>query len=391
VASDNQQGILWVLAVSREVSMAAFVRATVQGDAYTLPRRYYASEDVFRAETERIFHTGWVCVGRAEQIAQPGDYFLAQIVGESVIIVRDRAGTARAHFNVCRHRGTRICTEERGQFAGSIQCPYHAWTYSLDGQLIGARYMQETAGFDKRDYPLHSIALAEWEGFLFVSLAPAPEQFERAFAPLIDKFPAWHMPELRMARRIEYDVQANWKLIVQNYSECYHCSLIHPALAELSPPTSGRNDLIEGPFLGGYMIMNEAVGSMTIGGHTARPPLGEVAGEELNRVYYYSIFPNMLLSLHPDYVMAHTLWPLEVGRTRIVCEWYFDPVTMVQPGFDSSDAVEFWDMTNRQDWHVCELSQLGVSSIGYTPGPYSNQEGLLHAFDKQYLRVMDEA
>jgi len=371
--------------------MIEFVRAMVQSEAWTLPRRYYASEEVFGAEVERIFYAGWVCIGRAEQIARPGDYFLAQLIGESIIVVRDRDGQAHAFFNVCRHRGTRICTEETGQFAGSIQCPYHAWTYGLDGQLLAARHMQETPGFAKRDYPLRAIALAEWEGFLFLNLAPDPEPFARAFAPLIDKFPAWHMPSLRRARRIEYDVQANWKLIVQNYSECYHCPLIHPALDRLSPSTSGRNDLSEGPFLGGYMTLNTAFDSMTTDGRTSRPPLGEVAGAELSRIYYYSVFPNLLLSLHPDYVMAHTLWPQRVGRTRIVCDWHFDPATIAAPGFDPSDAVEFWDMTNRQDWHVCELSQLGVSSIGYTPGPYASAEGLLHAFDREYLRVMGEA
>jgi phenylpropionate dioxygenase-like ring-hydroxylating dioxygenase large terminal subunit len=368
--------------------MTAFLRAEVQSGAQTLPRRYYASEEVFRAETERIFYNGWVSIGRAEQIAQPGDYFLAQLFGESIIVVRGRDGAARAFFNVCRHRGTRICTAEQGRFAGSIQCPYHAWTYGLDGQLIAARHMQETAGFEKADYPLHSAALAEWEGFLFLNLAQEPEPFERAFAPLIGKFPAWHMPELRLARRIEYDVRANWKMIVQNYSECYHCPLIHPALTQLSPPTSGRNDLREGPFLGGYMTLNDTVHSMTIDGRTARPPLGEVAGEDRYRIYYYSIFPNMLLSLHPDYVMAHMLWPQSAGRTKIVCEWYFEPAMVEQAGFDPSDAVEFWDMTNRQDWHVCELSQLGTSSIAYTPGPYADAEVLLHAFDQHYVRVM---
>ena len=180
--------------------MIEFVRAMVQSEAWTLPRRYYASEEVFGSEVERIFYAGWVCVGRAEQIARPGDYFLAQLIGESIIVVRDRDGQAHAFFNVCRHRGTRMCTEETGQFAGSIQCPYHAWTYGLDGQLLAARHMQETPGFAKRDYPLHAIALAEWEGFLFLNLAPDPEPFERAFAPLIDKFPAWHIAHLRRAR-----------------------------------------------------------------------------------------------------------------------------------------------------------------------------------------------
>jgi Rieske 2Fe-2S family protein len=370
--------------------MTAFVRPTVQSGARTLPRRYYASPEVFLTETERIFHTQWVCVGRSEQVARPGDYMLARIGDESLIVVRGRDTRLRSFFNVCRHRGTRMCTEERGHFAGSIQCPYHAWTYGLDGQLLAARHMQETAGFDRRDYPLHAAALAEWEGFLFLNLAPAPEPFERAFAPLIGKFSAWHLPELRAAGRIEYDVRANWKLIIQNYSECYHCPLIHPALDRLTPSRSGHNDLGEGRFLGGYMSMNDSIGSMTLDGHTARPPLGDVAGEDLGRIYYYSLFPNVLLSLHPDYVMAHTLSPLAADRTQIVCEWFFDPAAMARPGFDPSDAMGFWDMTNRQDWHVCELSQLGISSIAYTPGPYSDEEGLLHAFDLEYLRVMRE-
>jgi Rieske 2Fe-2S family protein len=240
--------------------------------------------------------------------------------------------------------------------------------------------MHETSGFERSNYPLHAAALAEWEGFLFLNLAREPQPFEQLFAPLIGKFAAWHMPELHMARRIEYDVQANWKLIIQNYSECYHCPLIHPALDRLSPSTSGRNDLSEGPFLGGYMTMNEPTGSMTIDGHTRRPPLGEVAGEELGRVYYYSIFPNLLLSLHPDYVMAHTLWPQDAGRTRIVCEWYFDPATMTEPGFDPSDAVEFWDLTNRQDWQVCEFQQAGTRSRAFSTGRYSAIESGPHHF-----------
>jgi Rieske 2Fe-2S family protein len=375
--------------------MAAFVKPSVQSGARTLPQRYYVSEEVFRAEAEQLFYGRWICVGRAEQLPAPGDYFLAQIVGESLIVVRGRSqghrkgdGAIRAFFNVCRHRGTRICTQEHGQFAGSIQCPYHAWTYGLDGRLIAARYMRDTPGFDTHDYPLHAAALAEWEGFLFVNLAREPEPFDVAFAPLIDKFSAWQMPSLRLAQRIEYDVRANWKMIIQNYSECYHCSVIHPALVQLSPPTSGRNDMSVGRFLGGYMTLNETIDSLTVDGRTVRPPVGTISGEDLSRVYYYSIFPNMLLSLHPDYAMAHTLWPQGPGRTKVVCEWYFDPRAMAQPGFDAGDAVEFWDMTNRQDWRVCELSQLGVGSLAYTPGPYADAESLLHAFDTEYLRVM---
>ena len=365
--------------------------ATLVHGASTLPGHYYNSAEIFQAELEAIFGQRWLCVGRAEQIPQPGDYFIQPIGRESMMMVRGRDGLARAFYNVCRHRGTRICTTTGGRFPETIQCPYHAWTYSLDGQLIGAPHMHEVEGFDKATYPLYTAPLENWEGFLFINLAPQPEPFATAFAPLIGRFSRWHMARLRSARRIEYDVQANWKLLVENYSECYHCPLIHPALAKLSPYRSGKNDLYEGPFLGGFMDLRYTGGSLTIDGQLCGLPLGEVAGEDLNRVYYYSIFPNMLLSLHPDYVMFHTLWPQGPDHTLIICEWLFDPDMMGWPDFDPTGAVEFWDMTNRQDWHVCELSQLGLGSRAYTPGPYSAAESLPAAFDREVLRALGQA
>jgi glycine betaine catabolism A len=338
---------------------------------------------------ERIFAGGWVCAGRADQAPEAGSYVLVELAGESLILVRDGAGALHAHYNVCRHRGTRMCEAATGRLGETIQCPYHAWTYGLDGRLVAARHMGDVPGFQRADWGLRSAALAEWEGFVFVNLAPEPEPFAQAFAPLLGRFAEWGIGGLSRGARAVYDVAANWKLIVQNYSECYHCALIHPALVELSPWQSGRNDLTEGPFLGGYMELNHA--SMTLDGGTARPPIAGLSSANHGRVYYYSIFPNMLLSLHPDYVMAHTLWPESLGRTRVVCEWYFEPETMARAGFDPSDAVGFWDMTNRQDWHVCELSQLGVVSRAYTPGPYAQSEGLLWQFDQYYLRAMGEA
>ncbi len=370
--------------------MTIFKPAAVTAGARPLEGRYYASEAVFRQELERIFFESWLCIGRSEQIAQPGDYFLYELGGESLIVVRDRAGTARAHYNVCRHRGTRLCEAASGRFAETIMCPYHAWTFALDGRLLAARQMADVPGFDRRDHPLVSAALVEWEGFLMLNMGREPEPFERAWGPLLGKWQVWRLAELRRGARIEYEVAANWKLLVENYSECYHCPLIHPALAALSPPTSGRNDLLEGPFLGGYMDLNADAHSMTVGGQTARPPIRGLPAAEHGHVYYYSLFPNLLLSLHPDYVMAHTLRPLGAGRTHVTCEWLFEPETMARADFDPSDAVEFWDMTNRQDWHACELSQLGVGSRVYTPGPYAQAEGLLWAFDRYYLAVMQQ-
>jgi Rieske 2Fe-2S family protein len=358
------------------------------GGAKTLPRHYYTSPELFAEEHERIFTRRWLCVGREERLAVPGAYFLEPVGAESVIVLRDRGGELRAFYNVCRHRGTRLCSAAEGRFSGSIQCPYHAWTYGLDGRLLAAPSSDDIEGFSKGDYPLHAVAVASWEGFLFINLAEEPEPFHESYAALLGRFSRFNLPALRVARRIEYDVAANWKLVVQNYSECYHCAPVHAALSKLTPPTSGENDLFEGPFLGGYMVMSEGSGSMTMSGRACGLPVGDLPDEDHRRVYYYALFPNMLLSLHPDYVMCHTLRPQSPGRTHVTCEWMFHPGTLADPTFDVDDGVKFWDMTNREDWEMCELSQLGVQSRVYRPGPYSKRESLSVAFDREYLRAL---
>ncbi len=370
--------------------MGTFVKATqaYQPGQRTLPRRYYVSSDVYGEEQERIFAQRWLCVGRQGELAEPGDYVLRTVAGESVIVVRGQDGAVRAFYNVCRHRGTRLCTAEHGRLSETIQCPYHAWTYTLDGTLIGAPHMNEVPGFDKRDYPLHPVALAAWEGFLFINLARDPEPFAQAFAPLAGRFSRFNLARLRSGRRTDYDVRANWKLIFQNFSECLHCPVIHPGLAKLTPYTSGENDLFEGPYLGGYMVITAPGGSLTLSGRACGPAVGDLAAEDQHRVYFYSLFPNMLLSLHPDYVMFHTLSPEASDRTHITCEWLFHPDAFGQPGFAPEDAVSFWDETNRQDWNICERSQLGIGSRAYEPGPYSAREGISAAWDRAFLRAI---
>jgi Rieske 2Fe-2S family protein len=368
--------------------VSTFLRATEipTHGARTLPGSWYTSPVTYALELERIFHRRWLCACRASDVAQRGDYVMRAVGTESVIITRDDSGTPRAFHNVCRHRGTRLCEDAHGHFDSGIQCPYHAWTYALDGKLIGAPHMGGTEDFDKSDWPLHAVSIAEWEGWLFINFDRDPEPFSSAFAPVIARFERFRLPTLVPARRIEYDVRANWKLIHQNYSECYHCSPVHPALVRLTPANSGENDLYDGPFLGGFMVITQQGGSMSMSGRACGLPVGDLPSEDLQRVYYYSIFPNMLLSLHPDYVMAHTLWPQAPDRTRITCEWLFNPASFADASFDANDAIAFWDMTNAQDWHVCELSQLGVSSAAYTPGPYSARESLSAAFDNEVRR-----
>lgn len=357
--------------------------------ARTMPREYYTSLDILTEEKERIFARRWNCVGRASSLARPGDYVVRTVADESLIVLRGSDGALRAFFNVCRHRGTRICREDSGHFSETIQCPYHAWTYSTDGRLIGAPHMQEVPGFDKRSYPLHAAAVAEHEGFVFVNVDANPQPFEQAFAPMRERLSRFGLADLTVGHRVTYDVHANWKLVFQNYSECLHCPLIHPELSVVLPYQSGANDLTEGPFLGGYMEITPPNESATLSGKACgrlvNPSLGE---EDRRRAFYYTLMPNMLLSMHPDYVNYYILTPLAVDRTRVESEWMFHPSNTGDPAFNPQDAIAFWDVTNRQDWDIVARSQLGIASRRYEPGPYSPRESIPAAWDHEYLRIM---
>ena len=372
--------------------MATFLKTTTSyvPGARTLPGRYYTSPEVLAAEHERVFSDHWICVAREDAVAEPGAFINVGIAGESLLVVRDRSGALHAFYNVCRHRGTRLCTEPSGRLGETIQCPYHAWTYKLDGTLIGAPHMSETPGFEMRDYPLHEAAIARWEGFVFVNLGREPMAFEKAFAPVLGRFARYNLPALRSVRRIEYDVRANWKLVMQNYSECMHCPTIHPELSTKLPYTSGANDLVEGAFLGGYMEIKAPNKSATMSGRSCAIPLGDLSADDMGRGYYYTLFPTMMLSLHPDYAVFYTVWPVAERESRVVCEWMVHPEAPASAGYNIADAEEFWDKTNRQDWDICERSQLGVSSRVYEPGPYSPRESVPAAWDREYLRVMGE-
>ncbi len=365
---------------------------TFQARAKALPQRYFVSPEIFAQEQSEIFSRNWLLVGHKGQLKKSGDFFVIEVPAppsqgygatkESLIVVRDQKSEIRAFYNVCRHRGTRLKEDTCGH-TSAIQCPYHAWTYGLDGRLIGAPHMDDVPGFDKADYPLHRVNLGLWEGFIFVNLTDSSSLTEDWFAPLNGKFSHWNMSILQPAKRIEYDVRANWKLMFENYSECYHCPGVHPQLQKISPYDSAENDLREGPFLGGFMKINPGK-SLTMSGNACAAFVGKI--ENLQQVFYYSIFPNMLLSLHPEYVMVHQLWPQSPERTLIVCDWLFHPDAFSRKDFRPEDAIEFWDMTNKQDWHVCELSQQGISSRAYQPGPYSSRESIPAIWDEYYLR-----
>jgi Rieske 2Fe-2S family protein len=351
----------------------------------TLPAKYYTDPDNFRAEIERFYFDAWICAGKMEQIANPGDYFLRNVGGESIIVTRDAGGVVRAFYNVCRHRGTRMCTVPEGTFAGRIQCPYHGWTYGLDGRLIGAPHMGEV-DFSPQDYPLHAVSAESWDGHLFIHLGNHPEPLATQLGALPKKFAAWRMEELRLAKRIVYDVKANWKLIILNYNECLHCPILHPLLNRLTDYLGADNEQPAPNYIGGAMGFRGGAETMSMDGRRRRDYLPGLSEEERKNVYYYAILPNLLLSLHPDYMMTHTLWPKAVDRTEIICEWHFHRDEMAKASFQADDAIEFWDITNGEDWKISELSQAGIESRAYTPGPYSCREELLQAFDERVVQ-----
>ena len=257
-----------------------------------------------------MFATMWVCAGRTEEIAVPGDFVLRDVAGESVIITRRKDGALAAHYNVCRHRGTRLCTDASGHFPDRIQCPYHGWTYDLDGRLLGAPHMDGASGFRRDENALTPVGVGEWDGHLFLTLGPSPPPLLEQLRGLPERFGAWQMGELRRAYRVTYEVKANWKLLMLNYSECLHCPLIHPALQRNADYLSGDNEPVTDNWFGGAMSLREGIFTMSRDGRQRRQPLPGLSDIQRRHGYYYAVLPNFLLSLHPDYVMTHTLWPM---------------------------------------------------------------------------------
>ncbi len=362
--------------------------------ARTLPGAVYHDEEIFRQEMEKLFSYHWLNVGHESQIPNPGDFFTRQIGTESVIFIRGDDDRARGFYNVCRHRGTRIVTEDHGEKMRSIVCPYHAWTYASDGRLVGAPHTEELVAFDKGEFGLYPVRAETWGGFLWANLDAKARPLQEALAPLTRLSERWGVAGLRLGAKHVYEVDANWKILAENYSECYHCAPIHPGLNRVTPYLTGDNDAwmargrTHGLVNGGFQTFAGDYTSMTVSGYTKRPPLKGMTEEDRTRIYYWVVFPNLFFSMHPDYLMVHRDWPTSPTHSRIECEWYFDPETMARPDFDPSDAVDMWDEINRQDWAVCERTQLGIRSHAWAGGRFSGQETLVYDLDKRYAELM---
>jgi glycine betaine catabolism A len=340
-----------------------------------LPAEAYTSEDVLAWERHHLYAGGWSCLGRAADLFPSGEGVTqrAVVVGDvSCLVVRDQ-DDVRMFANTCRHRGHELLPENGTSTRRSVQCPYHAWTYDLSGQLKGAPGFRDVEAFAFESYGLVELPLEVWNGWVFGhALHPAGAQevpaFDRYVGELAALLAPYDIGSLVVADRHSYEVAANWKVIAENYHECYHCPLIHPELCSVSPPDSGDNYDQPGAWVGGGMVLRDGMSSMSLDGSLAATPL---PGVSPTAVEYLHLLPNLLVSAHPDYVMTHRMLPLSPGRTWVECSWLTLPESAAAgaPG-----AVEFWDITNRQDWAACESVQRGLESPHFRPGPFAPRE-----------------
>lgn len=341
-----------------------------------LPREMYVDHETWLTERETVLFGQWFCVGRLDDLGLSHDsrVVTVDVAGESVLVTRDEDGRLHASYNVCRHRGAQLrpVTDETAPVAcaaAALRCPYHSWTYGLDGRLLRAPH---TDGLDVDAFRLAPVAVQTWGGFVFVHLSP-----ERA-APLAEAVGRaegalgnYGLAALVTGATLTYRVEANYKVLLENYNECYHCGPVHPELCRLVPAFAGG---------GGGLDWEDGVPhrdgawTFTTTGTTTRASLPGLSAEERTRHKGELAYPNLLVSASADHVAAFVLRPRSMDRTDVVCSLLFAADEAAAATFDPADAVELWDLVNRQDWAVCESVQRGMSSRSYRHGWFAPME-----------------
>lgn len=358
------------------------------GRSRMLPRAAYVEPRVLSWELANFFG-GWVCVGNAADLAGPGSQQAVPSMtpgAAGVLLTRAGDGQLRAFANVCRHRGHELLPCGSGASRQGIVCPYHAWSYRLDGSLLAAPGFRDVEGFEPAQFALVELPCVDWHGWVFVDSSRRAGSFTDHVGAL-EEIVAPYAPErLTVVAAHSYEIAANWKIVVENYQECYHCSMIHPELCRVSPPESGENLDLPGDWVGGWMDLREGAQTMSLDGSGTGARIEGLGEEQRRTVMYCALFPNLLVSLHPDYVLTHRLTPLAVDRTRIECGWAFPADAVASASFDPAYAVDFWDLTNRQDWAACESVQRGLTNEHAQPGPLAPEEDGVQQFVARVAR-----
>jgi phenylpropionate dioxygenase-like ring-hydroxylating dioxygenase large terminal subunit len=354
-----------------------------------LPASWYRDPAHYQRELEVFWYDRWIAVAREEELPGAGDWKVVRIGTQSLVVLKDEAGALRAFHNTCRHRGSVLCTQEKGSFPRRrIVCPYHAWTYDFSGRLVATPRRMETPDFRPGDYPLYQVAVDAWGGFVFVHLGG------RNAAPLSgslgereERYARYGLRELKIGRRIVADVRANWKLLAENFSECFHCPPVHPEFCSIvtAYQEAGAWGLRGTPESKPQYQAGAA--TLTLDGTARLPPFRALTEEERKTLYIADMLPpNLFLNVHPDYVNSHMMLPTGPQSVRIVYDWLFEPQHLPLPDADLEHYVTLWDITNRQDAQNCEWQQQGLQSREFDHGVYVPQEFDAYRFD-QWVRT----
>lgn len=387
------------------------------GGRRSLDQRWYRDPAVYQQELERIFMNCWLYAGHISEIPKVGDWFLYELDHESVIIVRAAEDRVNALLNVCRHRGSRICIEHSG-CSKRLTCLYHGWTYDLEGQLRAAAHMGED--FDKADIALHRVHTALIGGMIFINFAPQPSSFKPVQEDLGECLAPYRLDEAKVAHRQVYPIKANWKLSVENYTECYHCGPSHPeysrghSLADpnnmtpqeykrvideatacgLSERVTNHVFLQAKGFGADYlydryhMVRGHLTGSRD--GQPVAPLLGDISG------YYggctdFQIGPVTFALAYPDYVVLYAFRPVSVDESVCDISWLVRGDAVEGVDYDKARLTWLWDVTTHADKRIIENNAAGVNSRFYEPGPYSNMEQYIWRFISWYRDTMSRA
>ena len=359
----------------------------------TLSGEHYTDPEIFALEQERIFEAMWFCVARSSELARPGQFRTYQVGRESVLVSRSRDGSLKGFLNICRHRGAKLCTEESGEVKRAFQCPYHAWTYGLDGKLVAAPNLTSMPDIDRVQYGLINVHIREWLGYVWVCLADAPPSFEETVIGDVvsrlgdtESIENYGIDDLQVGRRITYDVKANWKLIIENFMECYHCATIHPELTEVLPEFA--DGYAAQYYVGHGAEFGDEVQGFTVDGSEGLDRIPGVAEGQDRRYYAITVQPQVFINLVPDHVIFHRMYPMAEDRTVVECDWLYLP-HVVESGKDVSRSVELFHRVNQQDFDACERTQPGMSSRAYVKGgvlvPSEHHIGAFHTWVQEKL------
>ena len=350
-----------------------------------LPAPWYFDPAHYQRELEAFWYGRWIAVAREEEIPTQGDWRVVRIGTQSIFVVKDEKAI-RAFHNTCRHRGSVLCTEEKGGFARKrIVCPYHSWTYDLAGKLIATPRRMQTPDFDMKDFPLFEVGVEIWGGFVFANLSKKRKSLKKSVGELQRRFKNYNFGELKIGKRVVADVRANWKLLCENFSECFHCPPVHPELCRI---VTAYRDAGAWGLKKGIETKPEYIAgatTLTLDGTSRLPSFKNLNGKDRKTLYIPAMLPpNLFLNVQPDYVNSHLMFPTGPESVRIVYDWLFELEHMPERA-DLEHYVELWEITNRQDARNCEWQQRGIQSREFRHGHFVPQEFDCHRF-AQWVR-----